>query len=286
MASGRRIRRRLLSVATVVAVSSAAATLGAAWYCVPVEMPVAATPSPEVAAVVTSAVAPVTSATPKMFDLIKRVVQVHNGDGGGSGTILGSFQGVDGTFRTYILTAEHVVEDAKEVVVIDFHYLRKLQVASSLRFNAKVVDTSKEIDCALLEIKTDDSWGRSVELVRSDTLTGVTLGDKIIAIGGPALEPPSVTEGRLAVWGRKDFRFSAPIAGGDSGGAVFLHDGRLIGMITGCKVLDSPMGLTMVCHMAVGTTAPIMATWLKAIGAGFLVGDKDKTVESLEKTYH
>ena len=220
------------------------------------------------------------------FKFIRSVVQVRTGEGGGSGVILRSVQGKDKTWRTYILTAAHIVHDETEVSVIDFAYQHQLIVAMTTHVTAKVVEVSKPLDVALLEVDGSYDWGRTTELVRMDTLDGICLHDPVYAVGCPALEPPSITDGSLVGLTRMMVRISAPVAGGNSGGPMLLQDGRMIGMVGGTRVIDTPFGPTIVFHMALGTAAPPIALWLKCIGAGFLVGEKDKTVESFEQKKH
>jgi S1-C subfamily serine protease len=218
------------------------------------------------------------------FRFIKSIVQIRRMAASGSGVILRSVLGADQVYRTYILTAAHVVNDSKFVQVIDFDYMFRLSVVSQTSYDAEVLATSKELDVALVEIRTERSLGRSVDLVTERDPRSVNLYDNVYAVGGPSLEPPSITDGHLAALERLRLRFSAPVAGGDSGGAVFLRDGRLIGIITGCLVQPGPGGVSVVfAHLAIGTPSPIIATWLQTSGAGFLVGDTRSSVESFER---
>jgi len=218
------------------------------------------------------------------FKFIRSIVQIRRMAAGGSGVILRSVLGSDQVYRTYILTAAHVVNDSRFVQITDFDYMFKLSVVSQTSYDAEVLATSKDLDVALVEIRTEHSLGRSVDLVTDRDLRSVNLYDNVYAVGGPSLEPPSITDGHLAAVERLRLRFSAPIAGGDSGGAVFLRDGRLIGVITGCLVQPGPGGAPVVfAHLAIGTPSPIIAVWLQANGAGFLVGDRHSSVESFER---
>lgn len=217
------------------------------------------------------------------FKFIQSVVQIRNSrGGGGSGVILRSELGGDKAFRTYVLTAAHVVRGDRSVQVIDFSYLLKLRVASRTTYTARVVDASMPIDTALLEFKTDRSLERHTKIVTETGLDGVTVYEPLYAVGCPNLESPSVTDGHLVSIDRMRIRFSAPIAGGNSGGPLFMRDGGLIGLVTGCDVQDGPMDLPfVVSHMAFGTPSTIIALWLRATGAGFLVGDKNSSLNGL-----
>jgi S1-C subfamily serine protease len=216
------------------------------------------------------------------FKLIRSIIQVRTETGGGSGVIIKSAHGLDRMLRTYILTAAHVVHDFKEVQVVDFDYLFKLRVMSTTNYAARVVDVSPALDVALLEVRSEQPLGRETRIATDDDFDDVTLYEPVYAIGGPSLEPPSITDGHLSVLEITRLRFSAPVAGGDSGGGLFLRDGRLIGIVTGCGVQNGPMGTPLVLpHMAIATPSSVIVPWLREIGAGFLLGDKDSSVAGL-----
>lgn len=284
------IRRRSLIAAAIpslIAVVSAVLI----WNYAPVKKPNVAQVADTIAPIVTSS-----QTTPQIvvesrgsldsdtaFKFIRSIVQIRTAGGGGAGVILRSIQGNDKLFRTFILTAAHVVHDAPTVEVLDFNYQRRLYISYVNHVQAKVVGVSEPLDVALLEIVGKDDWGRTTELVRSDTLDGICLHDPVYVVGCPALEPPSITDGGLVGLTRMLVRVSAPATCGNSGGAILLQDGRMIGLLTGMRAVRSPLGLAVVNHMAFGTATPPIALWLKCIGAGFLVGEKDKTVESFEQ---
>jgi S1-C subfamily serine protease len=271
------VRRRLIFAATAATLVGTGVVIWGGWRCAKVSQlahPESITLTVPTAPIVTTTVAPIVTAAPTEFDLLRRVVQVMNGDRGGAGVILKSVQMPDGAYRTYILTASHIVGDAKEVQVIDFHYMSKLYVASKTTYEARVVEVASAIDIALVEIRSDCSLGRSSQLVDYNGLHDVSLCDHIYTIGTPTLEPPSLTEGRLALISGPLLRITSPIAPGNSGGPVFLKDGRILGIITAIKgIYGSDGQRVMVFHMAVATAAPSIALWLKCAGAGFLLED-------------
>jgi trypsin-like peptidase len=281
MTSTVRVRRRLIIAAALVVAVLAAVTAGAAGRYV-VSEPILELQMESVTQTTQSINAPANN----VFKFIQSIVQIRTGFSGGSGILLGSVKGTDNGYQTYILTANHVLHDKKEVEIIDFHYLDKLLIGSRVHLMGRVVEVAAKIDAALIVVNTNDDCRRSVELVSYGTLKGVRLGDFVTAIGGPDLESPSATDGRIAVLDKEEIRTSAPIAAGDSGGGIFLQDGRLIGMVTSCRILEGPYGEPMaVPHMSIGTPSPIIVVWLKSVGAGFLVGDGRRSFESFERAH-
>src|SRR3954463_12059256 len=139
-------------------------------------------------------------------------------------TALGS--GVVVTSDGYILTNNHVVEDADEISV-DFTDGRTL--------TAKVIGTDKPSDLALL--KVSGSNFRALTLGDSEA---VKVGDVVLAVGNPLNVGQTVTMGIISAKGRstgvgdgsyEDFlQTDAPINHGNSGGALVNMKGELIGI--------------------------------------------------------
>ena len=101
--------------------------------------------------------------------------------GVGSGIIL--------TAKGYILTNHHVVADARSLTV---------ELADGRQFTAKVVDTSKDTDLALIKI---DATGLTPAVIGDDTKLQV--GQSAIAIGSPlGTFTETVTKGILSATGR------------------------------------------------------------------------------------
>jgi serine protease Do len=144
--------------------------------------------------------------------------------GNRSGTSLGS--GFIISSDGYILTNNHVVNDADKVTVM-LHDRRS--------FTAKVVGTDKLYDIALLKIKAHD-------------LPTVTIGDSsklkpgqwVLAIGSPFTFDYTVTQGIVSAVGRNlgrrdqpDTAFiqtDVPINPGNSGGPLLNMDGQVVGV--------------------------------------------------------
>lgn len=126
----------------------------------------------------------------------------------------------------YILTNNHVVENADEV---------KVALNDEREFTAKVVGRDDKSDVAVLKINAKDL--PYLHLANSDTLE---VGDVVLAIGNPFGVGQTVTMGIVSATGRgnmgldyEDFiQTDAAINPGNSGGPLIDAEGRLVGINT------------------------------------------------------
>ena len=134
----------------------------------------------------------------------------------------------------YIVTNNHVIEDADEISVI---------LADNTVVDAKLVGRDEKVDVALLKIESKNdlstlTWGDS------DT---ARVGDWVVAIGNPFGLSGTVTAGIISARARDirvgsydDFiQTDAAINRGNSGGPLFNMDGKVIGVNT---AIYSPSG--------------------------------------------
>ena len=133
----------------------------------------------------------------------------------GSGVIVHS----DG----YILTAEHVITNAKRIFVV---------TAGEFRAPAILVSTDSEHDLALLKIETVGLTEAPIGYAGA-----VRLDQEIITVGFSfGLREVSVTRGRIAAVRTRGvqrvFQVDAAINPGNSGGAVFNGRGEVVGVMT------------------------------------------------------
>ena len=127
----------------------------------------------------------------------------------------------------YILTNNHVVDDATDV---------KVSLSDKREFTARIVGKDSKTDLAVLKI--DQSGLPTVSLGDS---TKVQVGDIVLAIGNPFGVGQTVTMGVVSATGRgglgieevEDFiQTDAAINPGNSGGALINASGELIGINT------------------------------------------------------
>jgi serine protease Do len=134
--------------------------------------------------------------------------------------------GVVVTADGYILTNNHVVDNADEIKVV---------FTDEREFTAKVVGRDAKTDIAVLKIDAKDL--PYVHIANSDN---IEIGDVVLAIGNPFGVGQTVTMGIISATGRgnigldyEDFiQTDAAINPGNSGGALVDAEGRLIGINT------------------------------------------------------
>jgi len=137
--------------------------------------------------------------------------------GAGSGFIISA----DG----YVVTNNHVVENANEIEVI---------LQNGDRYEATIKGLDPKTDLALLKVKADEALP-FVELGDSDM---ARVGEWVVAVGNPFGLGGTVTAGIVSARGRDinsgpydDYiQIDAPINRGNSGGPLFNNRGQVIGV--------------------------------------------------------
>ncbi|MGH8911275.1 MAG: S1C family serine protease [Acidimicrobiia bacterium] len=149
--------------------------------------------------------------------------------GGGSGVVYGA----DG----YVITNNHVVEDASELVVV---------FSDGISYPGHVVGTDPLTDIAVISTTRPD-----LAPIRLGSEADLVIGERTVAVGNPLglLGGPSVTTGILSATGRSLvveagttlyglLQTDAPITRGSSGGALLDQEAKLIGITTAIGVSD------------------------------------------------
>lgn len=154
----------------------------------------------------------------------------------GQNTRVSSGSGVIFTSDGYIVTNNHVVEEAEKLQVI---YNKKV-------YDAELIGTDPSTDLAVLKINETNL--RPATLGSSKTLS---VGEWVIAVGNPFSLSSTVTAGIVSAKGRRinivEDRFpiesfiqtDAAINPGNSGGALVNRKGELVGINT---AISSPTG--------------------------------------------
>ena len=161
----------------------------------------------------------------------------------GSGVIVHS----DG----YVLTAYHVVANARRIVVV---------AAGEFRMPGVVVSADPEHDLALLKVET-------VGLSEAPLgyAGGVQLDQEVVVVGFPfGLREVSVTRGRIAAVRTKGvqrvFQVDAAVNPGNSGGPLFNARGEVVGVLT--TKFSHPSGIVpegMAFAVPVSYATPLLA---------------------------
>jgi Do/DeqQ family serine protease len=133
--------------------------------------------------------------------------------------------------KVYILTNNHVVNNATEISVI---------LTDKRRFDAKVVGKDDRKDLALIVFESTDKF----PVVTLGDSNAVEVGDWVLAVGNPLGFNSTVTEGIISAVGRRSlpnsdisaytdyFQTDAAINQGNSGGALLNIHGEVIGINT------------------------------------------------------
>ncbi len=146
---------------------------------------------------------------------------------GGPGMSAGSGVVIDP--RGYILTNNHVVEDASDI---------KVTFNDGREVPATIVGTDPKTDLAVIKVKDENEQLPSIPWGSYDTLR---VGDVVLALGSPFGLKSSVSFGIISALGRgsvgiteyEDFiQTDAAINPGNSGGALVNMKGELIGINT------------------------------------------------------
>jgi len=132
----------------------------------------------------------------------------------------GFFISADG----YIITNNHVVEDAVKVKVI---------TSTDQEYSARIIGKDPKTDLALLKVKGDN-----FPFVTLGDSNSVEVGEWVLAIGNPFYQDLSVTAGIISAKGRQlgaaqyeDFlQTDAAINRGNSGGPLINMEGKVIGI--------------------------------------------------------
>ena len=129
--------------------------------------------------------------------------------------------------KTYIMTNNHVVQDADRITV---------RFQDGREFDATVTGTDPQSDVAVIEIEADDV--QALDLASSANLQ---VGEWVVAIGSPFGLRSTLTVGVVSATGRtsvgindyEDFiQTDAAINPGNSGGPLVNLDGQVVGMNT------------------------------------------------------
>lgn len=150
--------------------------------------------------------------------------------------------------KKFLITANHCVD--KDMNIRFDQYDKELNIVGFDLYYVKPVRTLRDKDVALLEvIKEDFDFNQKkvqpVDVSSNSEANSIKFGDDVFAIGYPAVQALTVTEGLFGqsikspdqnLWKGLVYRFTAPIIGGNSGGglyAKFKNEYKLIGLTVG-----------------------------------------------------
>jgi hypothetical protein len=155
-------------------------------------------------------------------EVLKACVRVRTKRAGGSGTVIYS-QGEPGQVSTYVLTNQHVIDDAVRVVekwdpvlqknvkrderdlveVHFFNYRWSSRVVGANAIEAEIVAYDKDEDLALLKLRGTDPVPAVAKMFPRGEESRLLVGEPIITVGCGLGEPPVLTQGVISVFGRE-----------------------------------------------------------------------------------
>jgi serine protease Do len=152
----------------------------------------------------------------------------------------------------YIVTNNHVIEDADEIVV---------RLANEKEFNAKVVGRDSKTDLALIKIQ-DAKDLIPLEMGDSDKLQ---VGTWVAAIGSPFGLEQTVTAGIVSAKGRiigsspydEFIQTDASINPGNSGGPLLNMEGEVVGINTAIIASGQGIGFAIPINLAKGIVSQL-----------------------------
>ena len=166
-------------------------------------------------------------ASPTAVEILTETTQTGYGMFGGSYTAQAAGSGVIISTDGYIITNNHVVEDAQSIKVTTY---------DGKEYDATLVGTDSKSDIAVIKIEADNliaaTIGDSSKIAAGDT--AVVIGNPLGTLGG------SVTSGIISAPSREIvisgesmelIQTNATINSGNSGGGLYDGNGNLIGIV-------------------------------------------------------
>jgi S1-C subfamily serine protease len=217
-------------------------------------------------------------------ELVAPTVQILGEESVGSGVLFRS-EPVEGTgeFRTYALTAWHVIRDL-QTVPEDLSFSVPVTIYGEDRKTtpetATVVKYDAEVDVALLLLNTSRPIDCGAKLAPRSRLERVHIFDRVYAVGCPLGNEPIPTFGEIAdthhsVDGSSYWMISAPTYIGNSGGGIFdARTHELLGIFS--KIYThGTLRPTVIPHMGLVTSLGTIYDWLDRVGYAQLEAHED-----------
>ena len=168
-------------------------------------------------------------------DIGKAVTLIRTPSGSGTGWFVNQ--------KGYLITNHHVVAGERSITVTMFTTSGK-KVFKKVR----IVALNASMDLALLKI--EDKIELSYPQIYLGSNGDVNKGDKCFTIGNPLGFEHSISEGEISqtarqFQGRLFLQTTAPIAPGNSGGALFNERGEVIGVVNSGAVMYDGLGFAI-----------------------------------------
>ena len=220
-------------------------------------------------------------------ELVGPVVQLSGDTSVGSGVLLRS-ERLDGTgdYRTYLVTAWHVVRDiqgdlSKQDMPVP---VRIYGEDGSLRDEtAQLLCFDASLDSALLELRTTEPLANGAALPTREHLEDIRIFDQVYAVGCPLGNDPIPSHGEISttkhvVDGETYWMINAPTYIGNSGGGIFDSETHELLGIFSKIYTHGTLRPTIVPHMGLVTPMESIYDWLETQGYGSLMPESSQEV--------
>jgi S1-C subfamily serine protease len=183
----------------------------------------------------------------------------------GTGVIIKNeeIKGKRNYFKAYIITNYHVVSNAVQVKIENFHYLQEKTIGETVVYAGMVLSRDPNLDLALIQVDSPNIIGHASSLISEDDYDLVSLYDPVFACGCPLGEPPCITNGNISMITVNYFIVSAHSIFGNSGGGLFTPEGKILGLVNQIGGIKLSNGLILpepnITHVI---PAPLVRAWL------------------------
>ena len=213
--------------------------------------------------------------------LMGPTVQISDDATVGSGVLLNSTELDPGNYRTYLLTAWHVVRDIiqdpsdrSELVQVYVYN----STGSRRRELATLVGYDVDLDSALLVMKSGRAFENGAKLPDRSSFEELSVFSTIYAVGCPLGNDPIPTFGEIAdtdhdVEGNSYWMINAPTYIGNSGGGIFAANSHELLGIFSKIYTHGNLRPTVIPHMGLVTPLASIYDWLESTGNGHVIPD-------------
>jgi hypothetical protein len=221
--------------------------------------------------------------------LIKGTVRVKpamNANESGSGSVIycskRSKESNDSKYYSYILTCHHVVGDSPTAYVEKFIYPHNQKIEVIIGYTGEVVLQDTKQDLALIEVISDFPFDDVIAIATDKDIEALTLYDSAYMVGCALADPPYITNGNISNFNYEDkyYQTSATTIFGDSGGAICLASGKLLGVATVVRGYRDPFKIVHPHPCStLSTPAPTIRKWFTESNFGFLITSDQGTLD-------
>jgi len=193
-------------------------------------------------------VASITTTTPfpqySAYRILKCAVKVITAKGHGSGIVVFSEQDAKtGLYHSFVVTNHHVVADGDFLLIQQHNRINNREVESVTTYSGALVCASMAADVAVIEFITTEKLISATAAVANEYQTLKPFSD-IFVCGAPLRFNPFVAQGKVADIDNESILANVFAIFGSSGGGVYDHEGRWVGLIRGVNVYTDPQGAT------------------------------------------